>query len=100
MRSTGSIKSQLNQVGEMFLHGGRLTPETLTRLLASMNAASVLVVCGSGLSMDPPNNLPSARTVEKRCIDKFRLDSDANCDATNAEIHLTPVGVLRVVATA
>jgi hypothetical protein len=58
MRSTGSTKSQLNQVGEIFLRGGCLTPETITRLLA------------------------------------------ANWDVSDAEIHPTPVGDLRVVATA
>lgn len=80
--------------------GGCLTPETITRLLASMNAGSLLVVCGAGLSMDPPNSLPSAREVAKRCFDKYRLDLDANWDVSDAEIHPTPVGVLRVVATA
>ncbi|MOA51675.1 hypothetical protein D3C78_1748540 [compost metagenome] len=80
--------------------GGCLTPETITRLLASMNAGSFLMVCGAWLSMDPPNSLPSAREVAKRCFYKYRLDLDANCDLTDAKIPPAPVGVPRVVATA
>ena len=65
-----------------------------------MNAASLPVMCSAGLSMDPPNSLPSAREVAKRCFYKYRLDLDANCDLTDAEIPPAPVGVPRVVATA
>ncbi|MNR64887.1 hypothetical protein D3C85_1876990 [compost metagenome] len=65
-----------------------------------MNAGSFLMVCGAGLYMDPPNSLPSAREVAKRCFDTYRLDLVANCDVTDEEIHPTPVDVLRVVATA
>ena len=50
--------------------------------------------------MDPPNSLPSAREVAKRCFYKSRLDLDANCDLTDAKIPRAPVGVPRVVATA
>ena len=57
-----------------------MTPETITRLLASMNAGRLLVVCGAGLSMAPPSSLPSARTVAERCFDKYRLEADPNCD--------------------
>lgn len=57
-----------------------MTPETITRLLASMNAGRLLVVCGAGLSMATPSSLPSARAVAERCFDKYRLESDPNCD--------------------
>jgi hypothetical protein len=57
-----------------------LTPQTIARLLASMNAGRLLVVCGAGLSMAPPSSLPSARTVAERCFDKYRLESDPTCD--------------------
>ncbi|WP_237481893.1 SIR2 family protein [Lichenibacterium dinghuense] len=57
-----------------------MAPETITRLLASMNAGRLLVVCGAGLSMAPPSSLPSARAVAERCFDKYRLESDPNCD--------------------
>lgn len=40
-----------------------MTPQTIARLLASMNAGRLLVVCGAGLSMAPPSSLPSARSV-------------------------------------
>lgn len=57
-----------------------MTPQTIARLLASMNAGRLLVVCGAGLSMAPPSSLPSARAVAERCFDKYRLESDPNCD--------------------
>ncbi|MBD9527825.1 SIR2 family protein [Paracoccus sp. PAR01] len=31
--------------------------------------------------MAPPSSLPSARAVAERCFDKYRLESDPNCDA-------------------
>lgn len=46
-----------------------------------MNAGRLLVVCGAGLSMAPPSSLPSARAVAEHCFDKYRLESDPNCDA-------------------
>jgi len=57
-----------------------LSPQIITRLLASLNAGRLLMVCGAGLSMAPPSNLPSARTVAEHCFDKYRLESDPNCD--------------------
>ena len=45
-----------------------------------MNAGRLLVVCGAGLSMAPPSSLPSARAVAERCFDKYRLESDPNCN--------------------
>lgn len=45
-----------------------------------MNAGRLLVVCGAGLSMAAPSSLPSARAVAERCFDKYRLESDPNCD--------------------
>lgn len=63
-----------------FQRGACLTPETITRLLASMNAGRLLVVCGAGLSMAPPSSLPSAREVAERCFDKYRLESDPTCN--------------------
>lgn len=57
-----------------------MTPQTITRLLASMNAGRLVVVCGAGLSMAPPSSLPSARTVAERCFDKYCLESDPHCE--------------------
>ncbi|CAG9226295.1 SIR2 family protein [Paraburkholderia sabiae] len=45
-----------------------------------MNAGRLLVVCGAGLSMAPPSSLPSAWTVAEKCFDKYRLESDPQCD--------------------
>lgn len=59
-----------------------LTPETLTRLLGSMNAGRLLLVCGAGLSMAPPSRLPSAKAVAQSCFDKYCLESDADFDVT------------------
>ena len=62
-----------------------MNPQTTTRLLASMNASRLLVVCGAGLSMAPPSGLPSAKSVAEQCFDKYRLESDPNCDAALRE---------------
>ena len=59
-----------------------MSPDTKTRLLASMNAGRLIVLCGAGLSMAAPSSLPSARTVAERCFDKHRLESDPNLDPT------------------
>jgi hypothetical protein len=45
-----------------------------------MNAGRLVVLCGAGLSMAAPSNLPSARAVAERCFDKYRLESDPNLD--------------------
>ena len=58
----------------------RLTPQTIARILASMNAGRLLVVCGAGLSMAPPSSLPSAGMVAERCFERYRLESDPHCD--------------------
>ncbi|EMO7187723.1 hypothetical protein JHE03_11675 [Pluralibacter gergoviae] len=45
-----------------------------------MNTGRLLVVCGAGFSMAPPSSLPSAKTVAERCLDKYRPESDPQCD--------------------
>lgn len=45
-----------------------------------MNAGRLLVVCGAGLSMAAPSNLPSAKTVAERCFDKYQVESDPHCN--------------------
>jgi hypothetical protein len=57
-----------------------LTPEVKARLLASMDAGRLVVVCGAGLSMAPPSNLPSARRVAEMCFDAYQLRVDPNID--------------------
>ena len=57
-----------------------MTPAVQARLLASMNAGRLIVVCGAGLSMAPPSNLPSASRVAEMCFDEYRLTADPDCD--------------------
>jgi hypothetical protein len=38
------------------------------------------MVCGAGLSMAPPSNLPSARRVAEICFDAYSLTADSECD--------------------
>ena len=45
-----------------------------------MDAGRLVVVCGAGLSMAPPSNLPSAGRVAEMCFDKYALTADPDCD--------------------
>ena len=53
-----------------------MTPEVKARLLASMDAGRLVVLCGAGLSMAPPSNLPSARRVAEMCFDAYQTRVD------------------------
>jgi hypothetical protein len=55
-------------------------PEIRARLLASMDAGRLVLLCGAGLSMAPPSTLPSARRVAETCFDTYRLRVDPNID--------------------
>jgi len=57
-----------------------LSPADKIRLLTSMDAGRLVVLCGAGLSMAPPSNLPSARRVAEICFDTYhaRVDSTLN----------------------
>ncbi len=44
------------------------------RLLASMEQDKLVVVCGAGLSMAPPSNVPSAVVVAGQCASRFGVD--------------------------
>lgn len=57
-----------------------MNPEVKQRLLASMRAARLVVVCGAGLSMAPPSNLPSARQVADLCHDEYRQTVTSDFD--------------------
>jgi hypothetical protein len=48
-----------------------LTVETTTRLLASIQANNLVLLCGAGLSMPAPSNLWSAVRVTRSCYDKY-----------------------------
>lgn len=53
-----------------------MTPEVRARLLASMDAGRLVVLCGAGLSMAPPSALPAARRVAQMCFDAYALKVD------------------------
>ncbi|KAA3623473.1 MAG: SIR2 family protein [Proteobacteria bacterium] len=45
-----------------------------------MDAGRLVVLCGAGLSMAPPSNLPSARQVAEMCFDAYQLRVDPHID--------------------
>jgi hypothetical protein len=47
---------------------GLMSPDLRTRLLGSIQAGRLVVLCGAGLSMGAPSLLPSAREVANRCF--------------------------------
>lgn len=57
-----------------------MTPADRARLLASMNAGRLVILCGAGLSMAPPSSLPSAWRVAGMCFDEYRLKIDPLID--------------------
>lgn len=57
-----------------------LLPAVKARLLASMDAGRLVILCGAGLSMAPPSNLPSARQIAEMCFDAYRLKVDPHID--------------------
>lgn len=54
--------------------------ETKTKLLASMHAGRLVVICGAGLSMGAPSNLPAAWRVAESSFDKYALEVDPTCN--------------------
>jgi hypothetical protein len=50
---------------------------TKERLLAAMVAGRLVVVCGAGLSMAAPSQLPSAVGVSRLCFDRYQLMNPA-----------------------
>jgi len=57
-----------------------LQAEVKTKLLASMHAGRLVVVCGAGLSMAAPSSLPAAWRVAEASFDKYALETDPACD--------------------
>lgn len=45
-----------------------------------MDAGRLVVLCGAGLSMAPPSNLPSAGQVAEMCFDAYQLRVDPHID--------------------
>ena len=48
-----------------------LPQETLTRILDSIQANNLVLLCGAGLSIPAPTRLPSALAVSRACYDKY-----------------------------
>lgn len=80
-----------------------MTPEDKARLLASMNAGRLVILCGAGLSMAPPSGLPSAWRVAEMCFDEYQLKIDPLVDPslrTNLEAlaeHFAELNTLKTV---
>src|SRR5690348_8234340 len=49
-----------------------LDENTITRLLGSIEANNLILLCGAGLSVPPPSNLMSAVRVSRACYDKYK----------------------------
>lgn len=49
-----------------------LDSDILIRLLGSIEADRLVLLCGAGLSIPPPSNLMSAARVSQACYDKYR----------------------------
>jgi|SRR4030095_12384533 hypothetical protein len=45
---------------------------TITRLLGSIEANRLVLLCGAGLSIPPPSDLMSAVRVSQACYDKYQ----------------------------
>jgi hypothetical protein len=68
---------------------------TLSRLLGSIEANRLMLLCGAGLSMAPPSNLMSAVRVSNACYDKYEptrvlpVALRGDIDALAAHFHAT-----------
>jgi hypothetical protein len=51
------------------------------RLLDSIAAEQLFILCGAGLSMAPPSNLPSAVGVAQACRERYRIERGSELDA-------------------
>ena len=59
--------------------------EVGSRLLEAIAADRLLVLCGAGLSMAPPSNLPSATAVARTCSDAYAKYTGNPLDVTIRE---------------
>jgi hypothetical protein len=49
-----------------------LSGELLQKLLGAIESESLIFICGAGLSMAPPSNLPSAAQVAQDCVERYQ----------------------------
>lgn len=57
-----------------------MEPALIAHLLGAIEAGRLVIVCGAGLSMAPPSNLPSARRVAEVCFDAYQTQIDPQID--------------------
>jgi hypothetical protein len=57
-------------------------PEVATSLLESIAAERLFVLCGAGLSMADPSNIPSAVRVAQVCRERYRAEVGLELDAS------------------
>ena len=76
-------------------------PPNLTRLLGSIEAGHLVVLCGAGLSISPPSNLMSALRVARACYDKWQptevLPATLRDDIDGLAGHFHAQGTLKSV---
>ncbi|MBX3535115.1 MAG: SIR2 family protein [Xanthobacteraceae bacterium] len=53
-----------------------LDQKDITRLLGSIEAGNLVILCGAGLSIPQPSNLLSAVGVSRICFDKWKANED------------------------
>lgn len=57
-----------------------MDPQVKSRLLASMLAGRLVIICGAGLSMAEPSSLPPAWRVAQFCFDYYQTNVDPHID--------------------
>jgi hypothetical protein len=76
-------------------------PPTLTRLLGSIEAGNLVVLCGAGLSMPSPSNLMSAVGVARACYNEWlpveELPAHMRKDIDALAGHFHHVGMFKSV---
>ena len=74
-----------------------------SRLLASINANRLVILCGAGLSMSTPSNLPSAARLAQNCANRYleitghRLTDDLINDLEKLADHFRQTNEFRRV---
>jgi hypothetical protein len=76
----GGLLRTLCGVKGAILRGKGLDAGLTARLLTSMEAGRLVVICGAGISMAPPSSLPSARAVAHAWFDEYVTATNANCE--------------------
>lgn len=80
-----------------------MDPQVKSRLLASMLAGRLVIVCGAGLSMAAPSSLPPAWRVAQDCFDYYQNNVDPNIDPAMRHdlealaLHFADLGTLQSV---